>query len=158
MSSPVHEIPAEAHTLVLTTVSAPVEACFDVAVDLERYPEWVKGLTSVEVKTRDDQGRPSQARFEATAIGRASSFTLAYDLSSAPGGLSWTMVDGDVTSRLDGSYRFEPAADEAATDVTYELYVDLAIPLPGYVRRRAEDKIVEAALRAFKARVESLLA
>ena len=32
--------------------------------------------------------------------------------------------------------------------------IDLAVPLPGFVKRRAEDKIMEAALRRFKMEVE----
>ncbi len=156
-----HEVPAKAHTVVLTTVAAPVEACFEVAIDLDAYPDWVKGITSVDVQERDDRGRPLRARFEATAVGRTSAYTLSYDLDRGPVSLSWSMVEGDLTSRLEGAYLFEPsptaAAGEIATDVTYELFVDLAVPLPGYVKRRVEDKIVEAALERFKNRVESFL-
>jgi hypothetical protein len=67
------------------------------------------------------------------------------------------MVEGDLTSRLEGAYLFEPSPttppDGVATDVTYELIVDLAVPLPGYIKRRAEDKIIEAALERFADRV-----
>ena len=156
-----HDVPANENTVVLTTVAAPIEACFEVAIDLDAYPEWVKGITSVEVQERDDQGRPVRARFEATALGRNSAYTLSYDLSGEPTTLSWVMVEGDLTSKLEGTYLFEPsptAADgEVATDVTYDLSVDLAVPLTGYVRRRVEDKIVEAALERFRVRVESFL-
>ena len=70
---------------------------------------------------------------------------------------SWRQLEGDLTSRLDGAYRFEVSSQAPdATDVTYELDVDLAVPLPGFVKRRAETKIVKAALKQFRARVESL--
>lgn len=139
---------------MLTTVPASVEACFAVGIDLEAYPEWVVGLSSVEVEERDEQGRPLRARFLASGMGRHASYVLAYDLSGGPSRLSWTMVEGDLTSRLEGAYLFEPSgSDPEATDVTYELLVDLAVPLPGYVKRRAEDKIVEAALQRFHDRV-----
>lgn len=156
-----HDLPANEHTVVLTTVQASIEACFAVGIDLEAYPEWVQGLAAVEVEERDDDGRPRRARFEASGIGRRSEYVLEYDLSGAPNRLAWTMVEGDLTSRLEGAYLFEPsptaAADEEATDVTYELIVDLAVPLPGYVKRRAEDKIVEAALQRFSDRVIATL-
>lgn len=136
------------------TVPASIEACFAVGIDIERYPEWVAGLTSVEVEERDDQGRPLRVRFEASGIGRNTAYVLAYDLSEAPNRLSWTLVEGDLTKRLDGVYIFEPAnAGPEATDVTYELTVELKVPLPGYVKRRAEDKILEAALQRFHDRV-----
>lgn len=159
-SNPVHDVPANAHTVVLTMVAASIEACFGVAVDLEAYPQWVQSITAVSVDERDHRGWPLRARFEATGIGRKSAYTLAYDLSEAPAKLAWTMVEGDLTSRLEGAYLFEPsptaADDEVVTDVTWELSVDLVVPLPGYIKRRAEDKIVEAALERFKIRVESL--
>jgi uncharacterized membrane protein len=153
----VHDLPANEHTVVLTTIPAPIEACFEVGLDLEAYPEWVNGISSVQVEERDDLGRPVRARFEATGMGRQTAYVLAYDLSGAPNRLAWTMVEGDLTSRLEGAYLFEPAPaageGEDATDVTYELIVDLTVPLPGFVKRRAEDKIVEAALQRFKDRV-----
>lgn len=152
-----HDVPANEHTVVLTTVAAPIEACFQVGIDLEAYPEWVDGIAAVDVQERDGQGRPTRARFEVAGIGRRSAYVLAYDLSGAPARLAWRMVEGDLTSRLEGTYLFEPSPaappDRFETDVTYELIVDLAVPLPGYVKRRAEDKIIEAALQRFAARV-----
>ena len=47
------------------------------------------------------------------------------------------------------------AADgEAATDVVYELAIDLVYPIPGFVKRRAEGRIIKTALSELKARVE----
>jgi uncharacterized membrane protein len=153
----VHDLPANEHTVVLASVPAPIEACFAVGLDLEAYPEWVASISSVEVEERDSLGRPVRARFEAGGMGRHTSYVLAYDLSEAPNRLAWTLVEGDLTTRLEGAYLFEPAVPgpggEVMTDVTYELIVDLAVPLPGFVKRRAEDKIVEAALQRFKERV-----
>jgi ribosome-associated toxin RatA of RatAB toxin-antitoxin module len=157
----VHDVPANEHTVVLTTVSASIEVCFQVAIDLDAYPEWVENIAAVEVQDRDAAGRPIRARFEAAGIGRRTSYVLAYDLSEAPDKLAWKMVEGDLTSRLEGAYLFEPSPtappDGVATDVTYELIVDLAVPLPGYVKRRAEDKIIEAALQRFADRVVTTL-
>ena len=41
-------------------------------------------------------------------------------------------------------------------EVVYHLEVDLVVPLPGFVKRRAEAKIIRTALPELKARVESL--
>ena len=40
------------------------------------------------------------------------------------------------------------------TDVTYELVVELVVPLPSFVKRRAESRIVHTALRELKSWVE----
>jgi uncharacterized membrane protein len=141
---------------VSTTIDAPVDRCFDIAVDVERYPDWATGVESVTVLERDPEGRPSRVEFVAEAIGRRTRYVLAYDHSAAPGRLAWHLVDGDLTRRLDGAYTFRPAEDGAdRTEVAYELVIELAVPLPGFVKRRAETKILEAALRHLKQRVES---
>jgi len=42
----------------------------------------------------------------------------------------------------------------SATDVVYELAIDLVYPIPGFVKRRAEGRIIKTALGELKARVE----
>lgn len=149
------------HASVTTTIEAGPERCFEAAVDVESYPEWAKGIQSVSVLDHDAGGRPSRVEFIAEAVGRRTRYVLAYDHSRAPERLSWSLVEGDLTRRLDGAYTFRPADDEAGsggplTEVCYELDIELAVPLPGFVKRRAETKILEAALPRLKARVESL--
>ena len=144
-------------TSVSVTVNAPPEACYAVGIDVAAYPEWVEDLRSVEILTTDDQGRPATVRFEAEGLGRMTSYVLAYDLSRAPEVLAWSLVAGDLTRAIEGRYRFEDATEEPGTPVTlvrYDLTIDLAVPLPGFVKRRAEDRIVRAALDRFKARAE----
>ncbi len=128
--------------------------CFAIASDFEAYPEWVSDVKEVDVLERDADGRPLVVRFRAGAFGRSTSYVLAYDYSGAPGELSWTQRDGDITRSLDGRYRFVPT-DDGSTEVIYELAVELRVPVPGFVRRRAEGHILHAAVRDLKARVES---
>jgi ribosome-associated toxin RatA of RatAB toxin-antitoxin module len=133
-------------------MAAPLEAIFGVVIDVERYPQWASDIRSVEVLERDELGRARLVRFRAGAFGRSATYTLAYDLARAPREVSWRQVEGDVTERLDGRYSFEPL-DEASTRVTYELAADLVVPLPGFLKRRAEMKIVHAALEDLARRV-----
>jgi len=135
-------------------VAADPGTVFAVAVDLEDYPEWVADLKSVAVTERDDQGRPLVATFRAAAFGRSSTYSLRYNYAGAPTLLSWVMVEGDLTSKLDGSYRFEPT--DGGTLVTYQLEVELRVPIPGFVKQRAAQRIQGTALRELKARAESL--
>jgi ribosome-associated toxin RatA of RatAB toxin-antitoxin module len=134
-------------------MDAPPERCFEVVLDFERYPEWVADIKHVEVLTRDEQGRGSKVAFRAAAMGRSTSYTLAYDYSKAPGQVSWVLEKGDITRRLDGTYVFDAA--DGGTDVTYHLAVELVVPLPGFIKSRAESRIIGNALRELKAWVES---
>lgn len=150
-------MPITEHALVSETVFATPDKCFRVATDLEAYPSWVSAITSVEVRDRDVEGRPLEALFRAEAMGRSTRYVLVYDYGDAPRSFGWRQVEGDLTRKLDGVYRFD-VSDQApdATAVTYELDIELAVPLPGFVKRRAETKIVQAALNEFRLRAESV--
>ncbi len=149
--------PSLEHTVSSVLVQATVEDCFSVGVDIAAYPEWVENLRTVEILTTDDQDRPATVRFEAEGLGRMSSYVLAYDLSEAPHKLAWSLVSGDLAREIEGRYVFHDMTEQPGspvTEVDYELTIDLAVPLPGFVKRRAEDKIVKSALDRFKQRVE----
>jgi hypothetical protein len=129
------------------------EQCYDVLTSFESYPEWAADIKSVSIEERDDEGRAVQVTFRAAAFGRSTSYTLRYDYGGAPDELSWAQVAGDLTRRLDGAYQLIPSGD-GDTEITYRLIVDLKVPLPGFVKRRAEGRIMGTALRELKARVE----
>jgi ribosome-associated toxin RatA of RatAB toxin-antitoxin module len=137
-------------------VAASPQQCFAVVSDVERYPEWAADIKEVTVDARDDEGRPSVVTFRAGAFGRSTSYTLAYDLAAAPRTLAWKQTAGDLTSKLDGSYTFEASGD-GGTEVIYTLEVELRVPLPGFIKRRAQSRIMHTALQELKARVESSL-
>lgn len=131
-----------------TRIDAPLERIWSVLIDFERYPEWARDLKSATVVERDDEGRPTAVQFRAAAMGRSTLYTLRYDWEDAPHRLPWELVDGDIMRVLDGAYEFEEV--DGATDVTYHLQVELAVPLPGFVKRRAEARIIGTALRELR--------
>src|SRR5687768_10451225 len=136
-----------------TTIEASPEAVFGVALDIEKYPEWARDVKEATVAERDEQGRPSRVAFRAAAMGHSARYVLRYDYDAEPLRMGWVLEQGDIVRRLDGDYLFEAAAG-GGTDVTYRLAVDLAVPLPGFIKRRAESKIMTTALDELKARVE----
>ena len=138
-----------------TIIDAPPERCWEVALDYERYPEWARDIKAVTVQSRDGEGRGHEVTFRAAAMGRSTSYTLRYDYGEAPRVLSWVLVRGDITRKLDGTYIFDPT-DDGRTAVTYHLTAELVVPLPGFVKRRAETKIIHTALRELKQHVEAI--
>jgi ribosome-associated toxin RatA of RatAB toxin-antitoxin module len=148
-----HEIVADQATEHMS-VSASPERCFSVVADIERYPEWAADIKEIVVDERDAEGRPVLVTFRAAAFGRSTSYTLRYDFSEAPHILSWKLTKGDITSKLDGSYVFEPA-EGSGTEVTYHLEAELRVPIPGFIKMRAQSRIMSTAMRELKARVES---
>lgn len=140
----------EAHERI--SVGAPPERCWAVATDYEQYPTWARDVKHVAVLTRDDDGRGAQVEYRVAGLGRSIRYVLEYDYSEAPTAFSWRLVEGDVLRRLDGRYGFEGEGD--GTRVTYDLAVDIAIPLPGLLKRRAAGMIMGTALRELKKEIE----
>jgi len=135
-------------------VEAPADRCYDVAVDFESYPEWVRDVKEAKILETDEEGRGKRVEFRAAALGKSIRYVLEYDLSDAPHSFSWKFVDGDMLRRLDGTYRFEP--DGNSTRVHYDLAVELAVPLPGLLKRRAAGLIMGGALKELKKQVEAV--
>jgi ribosome-associated toxin RatA of RatAB toxin-antitoxin module len=143
----------EEHVTERMIIRGTPERCFDVLTSFEEYPQWAADIKSVSVDERDEEGRAVRVTFRAAAFGRSTSYTLRYDYRAAPDQLSWAQTAGDLTRRLDGSYQLVASGD-GATEITYRLVVDLKVPLPGFVKRRAEGRIMGTALRELKVRVE----
>jgi hypothetical protein len=138
------------------TIAAPPDRVWGVLVDFERYHQWAPDLKEAVVVSRDAEDRGTEVTFRAAAMGRSTNYTLAYDYSSAPRRLSWRLVHGDIMRRLDGAYVLDAVpGDPHATDVTYDLAVELVLPLPGFVKRRAEARIIHTALEELRDYLES---
>jgi ribosome-associated toxin RatA of RatAB toxin-antitoxin module len=135
-------------------VDAAPPAVYEVAADIERYPDWVHDIKAVTVDERDGLGRPHLVTFRTAAFGRSTTYTLEYDYSNAPQAIAWKQVAGDLTSVLDGSYAFASVQD--GTEVTYHLEANLRVPIPGFIKSRAQGRIQSTALHELKARAESL--
>jgi uncharacterized membrane protein len=136
-------------------IAASADRIRDVLLDFEAYPTWARDLKGVTVESVDPDERGREVTFRAAAMGRSTSYTLRYQYDEEPSRISWELVRGDIMRRLDGSYLLEPVDGTERTRVTYHLAVDLIVPLPGFVKRRAESKIIHTALRELRAHVES---
>ena len=138
-----------------TVIDASPARVWEVLTDFDAYPTWARDLKSAEVVARDDEGRARDVAFRAAAMGRSTTYTLRYDYGGAPKVLAWRLLEGDITRKLDGSYELSPVDhDPDRTEVVYHLEVDLVVPLPGFVKRRAEGRIMSAALRHLRDHLE----
>ncbi len=140
----------EAHEHISVTV--PPDRCYAVAVDYDRYPDWAKDVKQVDVLERDGEGRGSKVEYRVAGLGQSIRYVLAYDYQEAPGAFSWQLVESDKLRQLDGRYGFEPDGD--GTRLTYDLTIDVSIPLPGLIRRQAARMIMGTALRELNREAE----
>src|SRR5262245_25856004 len=134
-------------------IDAPPTRVWEIAADVERYPEWVRDVKDVVVRPRVEPDRPAEVEFRESALGRSTHYTLAYDYAQAPDVLAWKMVNGDIQRSIEGAYHLSETAD-GGTEVRYDLAIELAAPLPGFVKRRAEVRILNS-VRELKTRAET---
>ena len=136
-------------------ISADARTIMDVISDFEAYPLWAQGVSRAEVVKPGASGeRAERVYFEIDATPIRDSYTLAYVWHSDHL-VSWTLAEGKMLRAIDGSYELYERAD-GTTEVTYALKVELAVPMIGMLRRKAEKVIIDAALKGLKKRVESL--
>jgi carbon monoxide dehydrogenase subunit G len=125
----------------------------EVIGDFRSYPEWAEGIRSAEVRATDDRGRATEVAFEFSAMGFAASYTLAYEYAEDDGGVRWTTEKASgAVKDVQGEYVLE--ALNGDTEVTYRLAVELGVPLPGFMKRRADRAAIRSALDGLKKRVE----
>ncbi len=132
------------------TINAPRSEIMDVIADFEAYPQWAKAVKKTEVIDGGSGGRAKRVAFVVDAGVLKDEYTLDYDWSDD--GVSWTLVEGRMQRHQEGAY--ELAGPDGSVEVTYDLGVDLAMPVPGIIKRRAEKAIIDTALKDLKKRVE----
>ncbi|MFD0371581.1 SRPBCC family protein [Streptomyces sp. NPDC127114] len=142
------------HTSSSITIEAAPAEVMNVIADFARYPEWTGEVKEAEVLETDAAGRAEKVRLLLDAGAIRDDHTLAYTWTGDHE-VSWTLVRSQMLRALDGSYRLAPTADGKRTEVTYQLTVDVKIPMLGMIKRKAEKVIIDRALAGLKARVES---
>ncbi|WP_229053566.1 SRPBCC family protein [Aeromicrobium sp. Leaf350] len=134
-------------------VAAPAADVMAVIADFAAYPDWATGVRSSAVLTTDADGRPGTVRFALDATPIRDEYTLGYTWDG-DASVSWEIVEaGEVLTSMDGTYVLEPA--DGGTKVTYQLRVDVSIPLLGMLKRKAEKVVIDSALKGLKQHVEA---
>jgi ribosome-associated toxin RatA of RatAB toxin-antitoxin module len=140
-----------------TVVAAAPRDVLAIIADFDSYPQWTGAVKSAEVLARGAGGRPARVRFHLDAGAIKDTYVLEYTWKLAKAGtgtVSWRLVEAEqVLKALDGSYTLDGAAG-GPTTVTYELAVDVRIPMLGMLKRKAEKGIISTALQELKKRAE----
>ncbi|GAB2836808.1 SRPBCC family protein [Streptomyces daliensis] len=142
------------HTSSSITIEAAPAAVMGVISDFPRYPEWTGEVKEAEVLSEDRAGRAEQVRLLLDAGAIKDEHTLAYEWIGAHE-VRWSLVKSQMLRSLDGVYSLTPLAGGERTEVTYQLTVDVKIPMLGMIKRKAEKVIIDRALDGLKKRVES---
>lgn len=138
-------------------IGASARAILDVIAGFEAYPDWA-GVKSATVLKRDRQGRGTEVAYEVDVpvLGRTR-YTLVYRYRPDGQGVSWTTKEATGPVRdVEGEYALQEL-DEDETRVTYRMSLVLTVPLPGFLRRQGERRVIQTALDGLRRRVEGRL-
>jgi len=134
-------------------IAAPPSRIMDVIADFDGYPSWATGVRVADVVATTEGDRPEQVHFVLEAAPIRDQYDLGY-VWDDDRSVSWHLVErGSMLTSMDGSYDLEPVGDDS-TRVTYQLSVDVSIPMLGMLKRKAEKVIIDTALKGLKKHVE----
>jgi ribosome-associated toxin RatA of RatAB toxin-antitoxin module len=135
------------------TIHAEPASVMAVIADFDNYPVWTGSVKKAEVLETDADGRARRVAFTLDAGVVRDQYENEYEWRG-DNRVDWNMVSGHMMRAQVGSYVLE-RTDDGATLVTYSLTVDLAIPMLGLLKRKAERVVMDTALKELKKRVES---
>ncbi len=133
-------------------VRASTARVLDVLADLPAYPGWSAVHKHATVDKSGKDGRPRRATMTVTAAGLADEQVLDYTWTKT--GVSWSLVKATQQRSQHGRYSIREK--DGVAHVVYDLDIQPAIPVPGFIVRQVMKKAVTAATEGLRDRVESL--
>jgi hypothetical protein len=133
-------------------INAPIETCFAAIIDYETFPSWQGAVVDTEVLDWDSKGRGKRVRLFIDAKVRKVDYTLDYSYEQ-PERIEWDFVEGNGINGADGHYLFEDLGNDR-TRATYKLGLEVGIPLPGPVARRAHKTTLKGSVEDLKKEAE----
>lgn len=134
------------------SITAEPARIMAVIADFPAYPQWAPSVKAAEVVEQGADGRAKRVHFTLDAGILKDQYELEY-IWTGDERVEWNLVRGQMQKLQHGTYVLEPVP--IGTLVTYSLTVDLAIPMLGMLKRKAERVILDTALKELKKRVES---
>ncbi len=122
-------------------IEATPEQILDVIADIESTPTWSPQYQSAEVLEAYDNGRPKRVKMKIKTAGITDEQVVEY--TWADDVVSWTLVSAGQLKSQEASYTL--TADGDKTKVRFDIAVDLSVPLPGFILKRAMKGGVETA-------------
>jgi ribosome-associated toxin RatA of RatAB toxin-antitoxin module len=114
-------------------IEATPQEILDVVADIEATPSWSPQYQSAEVMDSYDDGRPRRVKMTTKAAGITDTQVIEYTWTENK--VSWTLIRATQLKKQDASYTLTPDGDK--TKVRFDISIDLAVPMPGFILKRA---------------------
>jgi ribosome-associated toxin RatA of RatAB toxin-antitoxin module len=113
-------------------IEATPAEILDVIADVESTPTWSPQYRRAEILDSHPDGRPKQVKMTVKAAGLTDEQVIEYTWTDT--GVSWTLVSSGQLKAQDAAYTLTPSGDK--TKVTFDMSIDLSIPMPGFLLKR----------------------
>lgn len=124
----------------------------DVLADVDALPTWSSVHRHVEIVDRYPDGKPHHVRATMRLLGITDKEMLEYHW-----GDTWMVWDAEENLQQRGQhveYNLTPEIDK--TRVRFDITVDVSVPLPEFIVRRAKKLVLYVALDRLRQRVMGL--
>jgi ribosome-associated toxin RatA of RatAB toxin-antitoxin module len=135
-------------------IEASPEEIFAVVADVESTPTWSPQYQKAEVVDRDAEGRPHRVIQTIKTVGISDQLTIDYTWEEDK--VSWVLVKASQLKSQECSYTLIPEADKAGsprTKVRFDMTIDLAIPLPGFILKQVMKGAIDVATSGLRKQV-----
>jgi ribosome-associated toxin RatA of RatAB toxin-antitoxin module len=130
-------------------IEASPEEIIDVIADVEATPEWSPQYQRAEILEMGDDGRPRRVKMTVKTAGITDEMEIQYTWSDDK--VSWTLIKAGALKKQDASYTLTPDGDK--TRVRFDIAIELSIPMPGFVLKRALKGGTESATEGLRKQV-----
>jgi ribosome-associated toxin RatA of RatAB toxin-antitoxin module len=130
-------------------IEASPEEILDIIADVEATPDWSPQYQRAEILEMGDDGRPRRVKMTVKTAGITDEMEIQYTWSDDK--VSWTLIKAGALKKQDASYTLTPDGDK--TKVRFDIAIDLSIPMPGFVLKRALKGGTESATEGLRKQV-----
>ncbi len=131
--------------------NAPLEKCFEVISDYERYPEFLPEVR--KIRTSNRKGAEVDVQYEAEVV-KVIKYTV-HMKEERPNRVSWTFIDGEFMKDNRGGWVLEDGGN-STTKATYNIEVTVGPLVPKTILNALVDSQLPKLLENFKKRIESM--
>jgi hypothetical protein len=129
---------------------APPEAILDALADIDAVPTWSPFHKHAEVVDRYPDGKPRRVKATFKIMGLTDKEDLEYHWGSR-----WMVWDAKDTFNQRGQhveYNLTPEGEDK-TRVRFDIILDLAAPIPRFLRKRAKQILLDVATERLRKQV-----
>ncbi len=130
--------------------NAPLEKCFEIISDYERYPDFLPEVK--KIRTSNRRGTEVDVHYEAEVV-KVIKYTV-HMKEEKPNKVSWSFIDGEFMKDNKGGWVLEDAGN-GTTRGTYNIEVTVGPLVPKTILNALVDSQLPKLLENFKKRIEA---